>query len=374
MQTRTNALSAVLSLFLALCVPHDVNAGTADVAAPADSPGARVGQTVCNGRPVDTQADNNNCGGCGRVCSAIAPSTAQCTAGRCLTTLASSRAPFGIAVDATSVYWTDPEADTIMKVPLGGGAPTTLATGPAPSGIVVDATSVYWTTSFYRGASVMRVPLGGGTPTTLATGQNSPPGIAVDATSVYWTNCSTLLNPRAKRPKLDGVMKLPLSGGTIPMPLVSYQVTPCAIAIAVDATNVYWTGSSGTVMKVPVNGGTPATLASSQDQPEAIAVDGTSVYWTNGVSPNGAVMKMPLNGGTPTTLAASQNDPAAIAVDSTSVYWTTSLGGTVMKVSLDGGTTTLLVSGQNSPQDIAVDATSVYWTTHGGTVMKLTPK
>jgi hypothetical protein len=235
-------------------------------------------------------------------------------------------------VDATSVYWTDPEADTIMKVPLGGGAPTTLATGPAPSGIVVDATSVYWTTSFYRGASVMRVPLGGGTPTTLATGQNSPPGIAVDATSVYWTNCSTLLNPRAKRPKLDGVMKLPLSGGTIPMPLVSYQVTPCAIAIAVDATNVYWTGSSGTVMKVPVNGGTPATLASSQDQPEAIAVDGTSVYWTN------------------------------------------SLGGTVMKVSLDGGTTTLLVSGQNSPQDIAVDATSVYWTTHGGTVMKLTPK
>ena len=374
MQTKTNALSAVLSLFLALCVPHDVNAGTADVAAPADSPGARVGQTVCNGRRVDTQADNNNCGGCGRVCSAIAPSTAQCTAGRCLVTLVSGRAPDGIAVDATSVYWTDPGAAAIMKVPLGGGAPTTLASGPASSGIAVDATSVYWTTNLYRNASVMRVPLGGGAPITLATGQNSPPGVAVDATSVYWTNCSTLLNPRAHRPRLDSVMKLPLGGGTIPTPLASYQVTPCAIAIAVDATNVYWTGSSGTVMKVPVNGGTPATLASSQDQPEAIAVDGTSVYWTNGVSPNGAVMKMPLNGGTPTTLAASQNDPAAIAVDSTSVYWTTSLGGTVMKVSLDGGTTTLLVSGQNSPQDIAVDATSVYWTTHGGTVMKLTPK
>ena len=376
MRTKTNALSAVLFLFLAACGPEDAGGGTsgAYVATVAALSGAGVGSTVCNGVRVDTQVDNNNCGGCGRVCSAIAPSAAQCTAGRCLVTLVSGRAPDGIAVDATSVYWTDPGAAAIMKVPLGGGAPTTLASGPASSGIAVDATSVYWTTNLYRNASVMRVPLGGGAPITLATGQNSPPGVAVDATSVYWTNCSVLLNPRAQRPRLDSVMKLPLGGGTIPTPLASYQVTPCAIAIAVDATNVYWTGSSGTVMKVPVNGGTPTTLASGQDEPDAIAVDGTSVYWINSVRTNGAVMKLPLNGGAPTILAASQNYPYAIAVDSASVYWTTYYGGTVMKVSLDGGTTTVLVSGQNSPQDIAVDATSVYWTTHGGTVMKLTPK
>ena len=51
-------------------------------------------------------------------------------------------------MDATSIYWTAGTASgTVMKVALGGGNPTTLASGLKSFGIAVDATSVYWTNS-----------------------------------------------------------------------------------------------------------------------------------------------------------------------------------------------------------------------------------
>jgi hypothetical protein len=69
------------------------------------------------------------------------------------------------------------------------------------------------------------------------------------------------------------------------------------------------------------------------------------------------VLKVPLAGGTPTTLASEDADAVAAAIDATSVYWTTvgayspGVGGetgTVKKVPIDGGAATTLASRRTS--------------------------
>ena len=98
----------------------------------------------------------------------------------------------------------------------------------------------------------------------------------------------------------------------------------------------------------------------------------TSVYWTNMTA--GTVMKVPLTGGTATTLASGQSgsarDRRGRAVNA---YWTCAVGcGVAMSIPVQrhsherlarrGTSRSPRASGQDTLWAVAVNATDVFWT------------
>lgn len=205
---------------------------------------------------------------------------------------------------------------------------------------------------------------------TVAPGQSDPFSIALDGTYAYFANYSG-----------GTVMKVPLAGGSATT-IASGQSHP--IAVAVYGGDVYWANDGtaaggymdGSIMAAAMDGGAPVMLARQQTSPARLATDGANVYWTNeGTSAinytDGAVMKLALSAGaTPVVLAANQAGPLGIATDGANVYWVTAgtaangnADGTVMKVASSGGGMPIqLASGQASPMSIAVDAMNAYFT------------
>jgi hypothetical protein len=149
------------------------------------------------------------------------------------------------------------------------------------------------------------------------------------------------------------------------------------MSVAMDSANIYWadapTSGYGSIMSMPLGGGTPTVIASEQDGPVTLAVRGGYVYW--GTLTGEAVMSAPVTGGEPTVLAEFESSPIAIAVDDQSVYFATlgtsgEVAGVVASVPIGGGDVVTIASDQDSPRGIAVDSSNVYWTTADGFVMK----
>jgi hypothetical protein len=184
--------------------------------------------------------------------------------------------------------------------------------------------------------------------------------IALYGGDVYWTVWGEL--PMAP----SSVMRVPIDGGT-PQTLVSNASKPTSLAVA--AAGAFWTvpDSPGRLMTVPLAGGTATTIAVG-DYEGAVATDGVNLYWTGDMS----VFARALAGGSTSTLAVSSHlrgsTDGSIAVDSTSVYVAVNLvgvPGTIVRVPIGGGQLTTIASEQ-SPLSVAVDATNVYWTNDDG--------
>jgi len=259
--------------------------------------------------------------------------------------------PVGIAVDDSNVYWTNNVADgSVAMVPITGGPAAVLASAQFyPTGIAVHANEVVWANGEIsvgggvappNAGSVMRAPLDGGAPVTLVSGLDEPFAVAVDDTSVYFTAGANSI-----------VEKVALTGGT-PVVLASSRYGNTEGAIALDRTSVYTPLSlSNSDMgcnpaKIALDGGPPVPLDTLGTAPcgvpiYSLATDGAFVYWTQEEGPvdggpvdldvYGVVKKVSVNGGVPITLASGLSLPRGIAVDDANVYWAGLGDGTVRR-------------------------------------------
>jgi hypothetical protein len=230
----------------------------------------------------------------------------------------------GVAVDDTYVYFTHAStvagwltAGQISRVPLAGGLTELIASDlRAPWPIAVDATSVY-TVIGYELSAVLKVDKSGGVPVPLVSAVDEtfmPWAIALDDTSVYYSSYDWQIKKVAK----DGLSA----------PEVVIDGVGTFFGIGISGTSI-WScemqdDDTWNLVKGSTAGGSKDTVATGLDCDfgTEFAMDGDVAYFVDASNP-GAVRKLVLATGELTVLAASQYVPKAIAVDADAVYWST---------------------------------------------------
>jgi hypothetical protein len=328
-----------------------------------------MGYKDCDGQPgngceVDTTSNALNCASCGHTCGGGA-----CSASTCQAMVVQSGLGYitGLAVDSTSVYWSDVVG--VEKSASSGGAVTTLIPVSYDGELTLDGTYLF----AKGGTSVYQVPIGGGTIITVpgvGTG-NSP---LADGSKVYWAVSSIIYGMNYgqqvtkyayypgggagsvgdsmvlaggyiyfKESSASGwdlkrmttsnhVTSTVTSGGSLPP---NYNVPMTASSLAVDDAQAYWVewiGSMATsgISTTPITGSgnvlyvnlTAAGVGTFTTDSQML-VDATNVYVSDPVNAGNGIIEV--NKATKAVRKLSTDKAVYIAQDANYIYWAVSL-------------------------------------------------
>jgi hypothetical protein len=270
------------------------------------------------------------------------------------------------------------EGSVARVLKSGGGIPVTLVGGVSqPNSIAVDDTSIYW--SNYGDDTVMRALKVGGPTAVLGTGQPVVGNVRVLGGYVLWKTCVGFCS----------IMRISSSAVDTPK-IVLWSDTINGFALGASSCTWLDGGENAVVRSAlvgdpPTVAGSPAVIASAQEPPRAVAVDAFNAYWvTEGAFYQGSIMQAPLDGSSAPITLVPQLPPSNlpryfIAADDTFVYWTdrgsgAQSDGRVARVPIGGGDIEVLADAQAGPLGIAVDDSAVYWTNMDDGTVRRKPK
>lgn len=256
---------------------------------------------------------------------------------------------FALAVDDESLYWTtrgNGPMGSVQKLLHGSKTVEVLATAQSqPSSLALDGSSVFWTQDL--AGKVMRVARGGGAEAELLHGgENGVFGITHDAGRLFWVNRADRLVRRRTLTEASPVT-------------VAYDAEGPERAAALG-DRVFWVTSGGSVKRKDGEA-EPVELARVEGRPQSLVVDDAFAYW----STETAVYKVPVEGGAPVPVAGEQDLPQSLTRYGEDLNWVNRGGGQVMRASGRSSALAVLAEGQETPIALAVDGKAVYWTVFG---------
>lgn len=243
-----------------------------------------------------------------------------------------------LATDASSAFFATSDA-RVLAIPLTGGTTRLVAALDAPATALAGfGDYMYFATS---SGVLGRVSKKGGTAEPLATITGAIRGLQADSAAVYVaTGAAEEMPAGIVRVALDGTDVKVLSAGGEPCAMVRDDRSLFWTSLAPPATGTTTATGKGEVLRLSLDGGQVATVASGAFSACAIAADKESLYFATtvpGAAPVKAggsaaestglgLMRAPIAGGEPVAIKQASRvlaQPGAVAVDASHVYWLT---------------------------------------------------